>query len=191
MSWRPVALSHDVPSGVVIGTRLDGRDLAIWRAPSGVVHVWDDRCPHRGMRLSLGFLRDGNLTCPYHGWRYDAAGRCTFIPAHPELDPPGSVAVERYFATEASGVIWTGGEPEDELPELGDLDPVRTVTIHAPADAVLDAIADWDATALVQTMDDTFTALHVLAPVGAAADDLVRLAEQAGEIRDSFWMVIG
>jgi hypothetical protein len=67
---------------------------------------------------------------------------------------------------------------------------VRTVTIHAPADAVLDAIAEWDATALVQTMDDTFTALHVLAPVGAAADDLVRLAEQAGEIRDSFWMVI-
>ena len=26
------------------------------------------------MRLSLGFLRDGKLACPYHGWRFDADG---------------------------------------------------------------------------------------------------------------------
>jgi phenylpropionate dioxygenase-like ring-hydroxylating dioxygenase large terminal subunit len=31
-----------------------------------------DRCPHRGVALSLGTITDGCLACPFHGWRFGA-----------------------------------------------------------------------------------------------------------------------
>ena len=41
-----------------------------------------------GVRLSLGHVTDDTVVCPYHAWNYDGTGRCTLIPAHPELTPP-------------------------------------------------------------------------------------------------------
>ena len=49
-------------------------------------HVWEDRCPHRGMRLSMGFVRSDRIACLYHGWQYGTDGHCLYIPAHPR-DP--------------------------------------------------------------------------------------------------------
>ena len=49
----------------------------------------------------------------YHGWRYGEGGRCTHIPAHPDLEPPDTFCVKSYSATERCGVIWasTTSEP--------------------------------------------------------------------------------
>ena len=62
-----------------------GPEVAIWRDGSGAVHVWQDRCPHRGMRLSFGFVRGDELSCLYHGWRYGADGA---VPLHPRASRP-------------------------------------------------------------------------------------------------------
>ena len=88
--WTPIALGRDVPAGVTRAVLLDGRELVIWRGNGGA-HVWEDRCPHRGMRLSLGFVRDNSLNCLYHGWQYGASSSCIRIPAHPTWQwPPPS-----------------------------------------------------------------------------------------------------
>ncbi|NVN12987.1 Rieske (2Fe-2S) protein, partial [Nguyenibacter vanlangensis] len=89
--WHALMLAMDLEPGSVAGCVLRGRELAVWRDARGVAHVWDDRCPHRGMRLSLGFLREGTLACLYHGWRFGPDGRCAHIPAHPELSPPATI----------------------------------------------------------------------------------------------------
>lgn len=34
------------------------------------VDVLDDRCPHEGHPLSMGSVRDGILTCPWHNWKF-------------------------------------------------------------------------------------------------------------------------
>ena len=40
------------------------------------VHALPDRCPHRGVPLSLGKEEfPGTVTCPYHGWTYRLDGR--------------------------------------------------------------------------------------------------------------------
>ncbi len=85
--WYPVARSDALAEGQLRGVRLLGEDLALWRA-GGQAFAWQDRCIHRGTRLSLGKVEDGLLACPYHGWRYDGTGRCVRIPAHPAQTPP-------------------------------------------------------------------------------------------------------
>lgn len=133
--WRPVALSSDLPIGGVLRTVVEARDLAVWRSRSGVVRAWDNRCPHRGMRLSFGFVRGESLTCIYHGWQYGTDGVCNYIPAHPDLAPPKTLCVTSFACLEKGGLIWaslSGGDsvPGADLPNL-DLDaaePVRSIT---------------------------------------------------------------
>jgi phenylpropionate dioxygenase-like ring-hydroxylating dioxygenase large terminal subunit len=83
--WYAVAVADDIEPGTSAGTRLFDQELVVWRDRDGASHVWEDRCPHRGMRLSFGFVRGNHIACLYHGWAYDTAGQCRAIPAHPDL----------------------------------------------------------------------------------------------------------
>jgi phenylpropionate dioxygenase-like ring-hydroxylating dioxygenase large terminal subunit len=140
--WQPVALACDVPAHSPVGVRLRGQELVLWRDPAGQVRAWRDRCPHRGMRLSLGFLREGKLACPYHGWRFDSSGHCAHIPAHPDVSPPPAIAVESFPAGESHAMVWvrTGSGPE--LPAAAEHSrPVRSVTVRRSPAVVLDGLA--------------------------------------------------
>ena len=45
----------------------------------GAVHVLEDACPHEGHPLSMGLVRDGVLTCPWHNWKFAIeTGHCLF-----------------------------------------------------------------------------------------------------------------
>ncbi len=101
----PVALSADLPPASVLPARLASASLAVWRAQGGAVLAVADRCPHRGMRLSHGFVRGEALSCIYHGWRYGKSGRCLAIPAHPGLEPPEAIRVAIYRTEERDGII--------------------------------------------------------------------------------------
>lgn len=123
--WYVVAQSRDVYPGKVLGARVLERNLVLWRSEQGSVQVWKDQCPHRGARLSLGAIdsADDTLMCPYHGWRFDAQGRCVRFPAHPGFTPPGRARVERYAARERYGYVWMClDEAANDLPALAEFD---------------------------------------------------------------------
>ena len=42
-----------------------------------------EQCSHRGASLYYGFLEDGCIRCPYHGWLYDTEGKCVEQPFEP------------------------------------------------------------------------------------------------------------
>lgn len=114
--WQVVGRAADLDEGSVMAASLFGTDLVLWRS-GGEVMAWKDHCAHRGTRLSLGTVKDGQLTCPYHAWHYNKEGRCTFIPAMPKLKPPEGARVEAYRAKEAYGFLWVSmGEPERDVP---------------------------------------------------------------------------
>jgi len=137
LTWVAVALTPDLPAGVAIPARIDAEDIALWRAASGQVHVWGDRCPHRGMRLSHGFVRAETLACIYHGWRYGPDGGCTHIPAHPALDPPKTITVRVFACHEGGGVIYASLVAEAHVPQVPEgLVPLRSIDIDMPAPAV-------------------------------------------------------
>ena len=134
MIWTALALSRDLPVAVAMPAECAGTDLALWRAASGKLSLWSDRCPHRGMRLSHGFVRGEFLSCIYHGWRYDGAGQCRKIPAHPDLEPPAAVRTTGFSVTEADGVIWGALEqPEAPPPAIPGYLPLRSLTLLADA----------------------------------------------------------
>src|SRR5688500_11422362 len=144
-AWIPIALGRDVPVGVTRAVIVDGREIVIWRGADGVAHVWEDRCPHRGMRLSLGFVRDNALNCLYHGWQYGAGSQCLRIPAHPDLTVPPTIRANAYAAAETGGMVWMGADTADAPPTLPELAPVISLTIEATPAAALAALGGTDA----------------------------------------------
>lgn len=116
--WIPIALSRDVPPGVTRAAIVEGRELVAWRSENRALQVWEDRCPHRGMRLSFGFVRGESLNCLYHGWEYGAAGPCQRIPAHPDLVVPGTIRANAYASAETGGFILVSFDPESGPPPV-------------------------------------------------------------------------
>jgi nitrite reductase/ring-hydroxylating ferredoxin subunit len=104
--WYPVAASREVGRGRIVQSILNGQELALWRSADGEARAWENRCPHRGTRLSLGYVAGDTLSCAYHGWRFDKDGTCTYIPAKPDISPPQSACAKSYAAREDSGLIW-------------------------------------------------------------------------------------
>jgi phenylpropionate dioxygenase-like ring-hydroxylating dioxygenase large terminal subunit len=120
--WHPVARAADVAEGGVLGIRLLGEDVVVWRV-SGQVMAWQDLCLHRGTRLSKGWVEGERLVCPYHGWQYSIAGRCAHIPAHPDQIPPTKAVVKTYYACEQYDLIWVAlAQPEHDLPRFPEWD---------------------------------------------------------------------
>jgi nitrite reductase/ring-hydroxylating ferredoxin subunit len=61
----------------------DGREFAVWN-DNGEFFCMDDLCPHRGGPLGAGFLKDGEVACPLHGWTFDVrTGACASRPDRP------------------------------------------------------------------------------------------------------------
>lgn len=83
-----------------------GQALVLWRDGAGQVVGAPDRCPHKGARLSAGRVANGELSCPYHGFRFAAEGRCTHIPVHPERPIPAAMRLEMLSLAEAHGLVW-------------------------------------------------------------------------------------
>jgi len=55
----------------------------------GQLHAIASRCPHMGYPMSKGTLRDGVVTCAWHGWEFDLhtggcyRGACDDLPVYP------------------------------------------------------------------------------------------------------------
>ncbi len=118
MATEPVGLAQNLPPQRVMRAQVGDQDLAIWRGASLTVQAWANRCPHRGMRLSYGFVRDDSLACAYHGWHYDCQATCHYIPAHPTLDPPATIKPVVFSAIEQQAVLWVSTDGEASPPRL-------------------------------------------------------------------------
>ncbi|HEV2516702.1 MAG TPA: Rieske 2Fe-2S domain-containing protein [Devosia sp.] len=147
--WIPIALGRDVPDGVTRAVIVDNREVMIWRGEDGMAHVWEDRCPHRGMRLSLGFVRGNALNCLYHGWQYGAGANCLRIPAHPDLTLPPTIRANAYAAAETGGMVWMNGDSADPPPLLPEQTPVVSLAVEAAPERVLAALGGSTAQPLI------------------------------------------
>ncbi|MFN4210162.1 MAG: Rieske 2Fe-2S domain-containing protein [Devosia sp.] len=146
-TWYPIASSEDLPFRHVYQGQLLGRELAVWRADDGNVNVWENRCLHRGVRLSIGVNEGGELKCQYHGWRYaNRSAGCTYIPAHPADAPARRIENRTYPVQEAFGLVWSAAN--DDLPfapfpgaDAGDWFPLRPMPVNAAPEDVRAALA--------------------------------------------------
>ena len=117
--WWPVAITSDLADFPRRAVRLLGEDLVVFRDGSGRYGLLDRVCPHRGASLAYGICEADGLRCGYHGWLFDADGRCLEQPG----EPPGStfheqITVRAHRVEELGGLVWgyLGPEPAPKLP---------------------------------------------------------------------------
>lgn len=178
--WSCVGTSNGLKVQSVQRARIGDHDLAIWRGADGIARAWQNRCPHRGMRLSYGFVRDNKLTCLYHGWTYDGQGSCSAIPAHPNLVPPRTITTTTYDCQERAGLIWVAVKGAAEtIPTLdGDWNAVRSIRIDADARVIVAALKKLASVSEANT-DDQFRANDVVA-VSPSLNHTVRITLGTG-----------
>ncbi|UVK43785.1 2Fe-2S iron-sulfur cluster binding domain-containing protein [Mesorhizobium sp. AR07] len=144
--WHPIAAAYDLPYRHVFHGQLLGREFAVWRADDGYVNIWENRCLHRGVRLSIGINDGRELKCQYHGWRYsNRTAGCTYIPAHPADAPARTITNRTFPAVERYGLVWSSEEPQGEVPDVaglpeGRLLTLRGIPVNAPADKVVEKL---------------------------------------------------
>lgn len=186
VGWYPVSLADGIEPATSTGIRVEGREFVVWRDSKGAVHVWEDRCPHRGMKLSFGFVRGDHIACLYHGWQYDAGGQCRYIPAHPDLKVPETIRVPAYAVAIAGGMIWARFDLSSaEPPRLVEAVPVRSVYVDASKAVLREELLRRGATAVtdryvtlwlddsavgvgLQPIDEGRSALHMTVDVSSA-----------------------
>lgn len=195
-SWTPVALSADLPPATAMPAWTPAGSIALWRSQSGRASASADRCPHRGMRLSHGFVRGEVLSCIYHGWSYSPDGGCIRIPAHPDLVPPETIRVAIRKVDELDGIIWVAaGDPAKQPPRFAGLRPLRSITADADVSAIESAAgAKADANGLIRVSQAPWvsllaapqascTLIHVLIEQGRNRPDLVMASRVAEAVR--------
>ena len=121
--WHPVAYSHEVTSDAPFGAMLLDEAVVVWRTADNQPHAMQDLCIHRGTALSLGWLKDDCVVCPYHGWEYNTDGHCTKIPQKLGISIPTKARVKKYLCQERYGLIWVAlADPIYSLPEIPELE---------------------------------------------------------------------
>lgn len=121
--WHPVAYSHEVSADQPFAAKLLDEALVIWRTADGTPQAMRDLCIHRGTALSLGWVRNDCIVCPYHAWEYDSHGNCVKIPQKAGITIPTKAKTQCYQCVERYGLIWVAlREPIYALPEIPELE---------------------------------------------------------------------
>ena len=119
-SWYVACTARELKRRQIVGARILGLGIVVYRASDGSVAALIDQCLHRGTMLSAGRLIDDCLVCPYHGWRYDETGQLVHVPSEDGRqipDKPHAFRLRSFAAREAYGLIWvyTGeGDPDTD-----------------------------------------------------------------------------
>ncbi len=116
--WYPILDSRALGSRPLHLERF-GRALVLWRDRAGRAVAFPAACPHRGADLGQGRVVEGALECPFHGFLWDATGRCVRVPC----EGRDAVISKRLDAKllplrEAHDLLWLWwGEERDALPD--------------------------------------------------------------------------
>jgi phenylpropionate dioxygenase-like ring-hydroxylating dioxygenase large terminal subunit len=123
--WYPIFESRLLRRNRPVGVRRLGQDLVIWRDGGGRAVAMSDRCPHRLARLSRGVVREGCIQCPYHGFRWNSAGKCVLIPVNGADAPiPEGFDAHPMLLREEHGLIWIWhGDPAEAAAEVPWFEP--------------------------------------------------------------------
>ncbi|MAR12943.1 MAG: Rieske (2Fe-2S) protein [Blastopirellula sp.] len=119
--WYPVAASCELRDNPIKAVKLLGERLVLYRDSAGKLGLLEEQCPHRGTSLAYGLIEEDGLRCPYHGWKFDSAGRCLHLPAEPaDTNLKHRVRARAYHVQELGGLIFAylGPDPAPLLPRF-------------------------------------------------------------------------
>ncbi len=112
--WHPVCTVPELAAATAanraLAVTLLGEPIAVAEI-AGTVAAFPDRCIHRSTRLTVGCVEAGGLRCAYHGWLYNAEGKCVEIPAMSDYAIPSGLRLRRIEAEIAYDLVWLRLDP--------------------------------------------------------------------------------
>jgi len=133
--WYPAIQAKKIGHRKPVSVRLLGEDVVFFRDDKSNIVALHDLCAHRGAKLSGGVCHfPGTVSCPYHGWTYNAEGKCVaaLVEGPASHIPSANIRVPVRHVKELRGIIWIWmgeGQPiplEEDIPEEF-LDPSVTI----------------------------------------------------------------
>jgi len=80
--WQVAARVDEIPqTGDYTTYTIGDQSILLVRTSENDIKAYFNFCPHRGTTLGegCGHFEDGNIICPFHGWRWDLEGNITKV----------------------------------------------------------------------------------------------------------------
>ena len=117
--WQPIGAAVDLESKWTQRVRLLGEDLVIFKDRQGRLGLIAEQCPHRRASFAHGIPTENGIRCPYHGWEYNAQGKCIHQPNEKDKCAfRDKVSTDAYPVQEMGGMLFAymGPQPQPLLP---------------------------------------------------------------------------
>ena len=86
--WQMTCREEEIPEpGCYLEYVIGDQSVIVVRTEENRIRAFHNACIHRGTQLVRGTGRVNEFRCPFHGWRYDLSGQCTFIFCEDEFQP--------------------------------------------------------------------------------------------------------
>jgi 5,5'-dehydrodivanillate O-demethylase len=118
--WQPIAAAAEITGAKPKKrVRVLGEDLLLYRDRSGGYGLVGEHCSHRGASLYYGFIEEDGIRCAYHGWKYDACGKCIEQPfENPAAGFKNKIQHPAYPVEKLAGMLFAYMGPPDRKPIL-------------------------------------------------------------------------
>ena len=123
-AWYVAAFSSEIQGGL-LARKFLGKAVVLYRRGDDTVAALEDRCAHRRLPLSFGYVENDQVVCGYHGMAFNGQGQCTRIPGQEKI--PASACVRSFPVVERHRLVWIWmGDPSladpGLVPDMGRLD---------------------------------------------------------------------
>jgi 3-ketosteroid 9alpha-monooxygenase subunit A len=125
--WFMLGSSEELSGSTPKTLHYFGKDMVFYRGETGTPHLVHAYCPHMGAHLGKNstsyIVRDGeqvqgdSIRCPFHGWRFDATGKCDHVPYAKKGYVPPQAQLPIYKVVERAGIVWMWHDPEGLEPD--------------------------------------------------------------------------
>ena len=113
--WYGVCAADELAREGVVARTICGREVAAYRTASGQPRVVDAACPHLGAHLGHTSRVEGEtLRCSFHGFRFDATGRC--VETGYGTRPPPKCVLAGWPVHEVNGFVLAWFDPAGRAP---------------------------------------------------------------------------
>lgn len=146
--WYLACLLDELRQQNPLQKKICGEDIVLFKNESDNIGALENRCCHRNVNLSLGYVQGENIKCGYHGWEYNCNGKCVNIPSLPNDERiPSSARIKKYPVEikYESVWIWIGEEENADaslIPPMPEMDTHSMVYNYHYLNADLSLVAE-------------------------------------------------
>jgi len=112
--WHCVGLADDFRDGEPHEVKIFGQTAVVFADAEGKLAMIDAFCRHMGGNLAQGSIKDGQVACPFHDWRWNGQGRCTNVPYARRT--PLRARTTAWLTMERNGLLFVWNDPEGNPP---------------------------------------------------------------------------